>query len=126
MRVSDAQAIEYFKRCYTAADGLWFVKTEEDGGFDRALEIDRRVWEVLPKIQARMRKEWCGADAGAAALACCLAARYELEGYGAQVEPTAGGGVRVCITACPWLEIAARALRRWRATTCRFRIPLWR
>jgi len=29
---------------------------EKADSFDKALEIDRKVWEVLPKIQARKKK----------------------------------------------------------------------
>jgi predicted ArsR family transcriptional regulator len=104
MKLNDAQAAEYFRRSYTAVDGLWFVKTEEDGGFERALEIDRRVWEVLPKIQARMMKAWASAEDGAEGLVECLSARYALEGYDAAVEQGSEGEVSVCIKTCPWLE----------------------
>ncbi len=111
MNITPGQAAEYFQRSFVAVDGLWFVKTEEDGGFERTLEIDRRVWEVVPKIQARMMKKWLGAKEDAEGLAGCLSARYELEGYDARVEQTKEGGVAVCIRSCPWLEKMKKAGR---------------
>ena len=55
-RLTEEQKTEYFRRSYTAVDGLWFMKVEEAYGFDNALDIDDEVWKVLPKIQARMLK----------------------------------------------------------------------
>jgi hypothetical protein len=49
--------INYLYQNYTKVDGLWFLKVEEIYGFDRAFEIDNRVWEVIPKIQARFIKK---------------------------------------------------------------------
>jgi len=48
---------EYFKRCFVAVDGLWFMMVEKEDSFEKALELDRRVWGILPKIQARKIKE---------------------------------------------------------------------
>jgi hypothetical protein len=49
--------IDYLYQNYTKADGLWFVKVEELYGFDKALKIDREVWKVIPKLQARFIKK---------------------------------------------------------------------
>ena len=54
---TDKDRAEYYHRCYKAVDGLWFVKTEEKFDFDTSLELDRDVWEVMPKIQARFLKK---------------------------------------------------------------------
>jgi hypothetical protein len=53
---SSKDIVEYLQKNFTTADGLWFVKIEEILGFERALEIDKEVWKVLPKIQARFIK----------------------------------------------------------------------
>jgi hypothetical protein len=47
---------EYLQNSYAKVDGLWFLKTEEQFGFEKALEIDLEVWKVMPKIQARYLK----------------------------------------------------------------------
>jgi hypothetical protein len=49
-------AFEYMRNCFVKVDGLWFVKLEEELGFGKALEYDKKVWEILPKIQARFLK----------------------------------------------------------------------
>jgi len=38
-------------------DGLWFVKTEEKFGLDKAIEIDTKVWERYGVTEAwRIKK----------------------------------------------------------------------
>jgi hypothetical protein len=49
--------LDYLFQNYTKTDGLWFLKVEELYGFDKALEIDSRVWKVIPKLQARFIKK---------------------------------------------------------------------
>jgi len=53
---SNKDIAEYLHRNFTSVDGLWFVKIEEILGFENALEIDKEVWKILPKIQARFIK----------------------------------------------------------------------
>ena len=53
---SDREKAEYYHRCYKAVDGLWFVKTEERFDFTTALDLDNKVWQVMPRIQARFLK----------------------------------------------------------------------
>jgi hypothetical protein len=47
---------EYLQNSYAKVDGLWFLKIEEQFGFEKALAIDLEVWKVMPKIQARYLK----------------------------------------------------------------------
>jgi len=54
--LTQKEIIEYLYQCYVKVDGLWFVKVEEQFGFDKALEIDTEVWKIMPKIQARFLK----------------------------------------------------------------------
>jgi hypothetical protein len=62
--LTDRQIIEYYHRSYKATDGLWFMKLEEKYGFGVALEIDKQVWKVVPKIQARMIRSMMELDEG--------------------------------------------------------------
>lgn len=57
MKLTDKEIAEYLHRCYTAVDGLLFVKVEEKCGFDIALDIDKEVWKVMPKIQSSFFKK---------------------------------------------------------------------
>ena len=41
-----------------AVDGLYYLGIEEKFGTDAATEIDRKVWEVIGKIEARRLKEF--------------------------------------------------------------------
>jgi len=57
-------------------DGLYFLGIEEEYGTEVATEIDRKVWEVMGKIEARRLKELfeiTGTDIPALMQAFCLA-----------------------------------------------------
>jgi len=54
--LNNRQVKEYIQNSYAKVDGLWFLKTEERFGFEKALDIDLEVWKVMPKIQARYLK----------------------------------------------------------------------
>lgn len=43
-----------------AVDGLYYLGIEEKYGTEIATEIDRRVWEIIGKIEARNLKEFLG------------------------------------------------------------------
>jgi hypothetical protein len=106
---------QYYHRCYKAVDGLWFVKAEEKYGFDDALEIDCRVWKVMPKIQARFLKEKLGKDTGLEDLADCLSQKLLLDGFEFKtLKKQKGGkteGMEFIISACPWHDILIRSDR---------------
>ena len=54
--LNSRQIKEYIQNSYAKVDGLWFLKIEEQFGFEKALEIDLEVWKIMPKIQARYLK----------------------------------------------------------------------
>jgi len=54
--LNSRQVKEYLQNSYTKVDGLWFLKIEEQFGFEKALDIDLEIWKVMPKIQARYLK----------------------------------------------------------------------
>lgn len=54
--LNSRQVKEYLQNSYSKVDGLWFLKTEEQFGFEKALELDLEVWKIMPKIQARHLK----------------------------------------------------------------------
>lgn len=109
--LTDKEMADYFRRCYTSADGLWFMKVEEIGGFEEALEIDRQVWSVLPKIQARTLREILKAGKGVGGLAECIAAKHSAEGFGFEVEAEDDGRLRLTISRCPWRDLMAKSGR---------------
>lgn len=113
-QLSSRQIAEYFRRSYTSADGLWFMKVEEEYGFDAALEVDDEVWKVLPKIQARMIKKFLELEEGPNALFEGLTARLSLEGFKFTSEKTTNG-FRISITDCPWHNLMIKSGREYLA-----------
>ena len=58
-----------------AVDGLYYLGIEEQFGTETATEIDRKVWEVMGKIEARKIKklfEITGSDIPSMIKALCL------------------------------------------------------
>jgi hypothetical protein len=113
IELTKEQVIEYFRRSYTAVDGLWFVKVEDGYGFDVALRTDKEVWQILPKIQARMLKSMGCVASGIAGLRDCLATKLTLEGFVFKVEDIKDGdGFRVNIERCPWHDLLVKSNRK--------------
>ena len=109
---NDKQTTEYLHRCFTAVDGLWFMKLEEKYGFDAALEIDNEVWKVMPKIQARMLKSMCKLGDGIEALLDCFTFKLKVEGYTFKTETIRNRrGFRIIIDKCPWLDLLLKSGR---------------
>lgn len=108
---SDRLLAEFLQRSYTAVDGLWFVKIEETQGFDAALELDRQVWEIMAKIQARKARELLDitGDSPAELARCfCLKLRADGHDYDLTLDDET---VRMSVHHCQWLEAMERAGR---------------
>ena len=108
--LNDKQINDYLRRCFTAVDGLWFVKLEERLGFDAALEVDNEVWKIMPKIQARALKALGGLGDGMAALCDAFTFKMAVEGFVFETEK-AEDGFTVTITKCPWQELLVKSGR---------------
>lgn len=108
--LTDGQIIEYFKKSYTAVDGLWFMKVEESYGFDQALDLDEAVWKVLPKIQARMLKSMLKAEDGTVSLYRCLLTKLNLEGFEFEAIKD-GRDLRLTMKRCPWHDLMVKSGR---------------
>ncbi len=94
-------SLEYFKKSYFAMDGLWFLMVEEENSFEYALELDKKVWKVLAKIQARtairLGKEFFDS----------LKLKWDSEGYRYHFER-----YKVVIEECPWWDIMEKSGRQ--------------
>lgn len=111
-KLTDKQVADYYRRSYTAADGLWFVKVEERHGFDEALHVDDEVWKVLPKIQCRMLRSMRNLGHGLEGLRECVTTRLTLDGFTFEEEETDSRGVlRITIRECPWHDFMLRSPR---------------
>ena len=87
-------SLEYFKKSYFALDGLWFLMIEEENSFEYALELDKKVWKIMAKIQARtaikLGKEFFES----------LKLKWDSEGYKYHLEK-----YKIVIEQCPWWDI---------------------
>lgn len=103
---------EYFKRSYFAVDGLWFMMAEKMFSFDEALELDKNVWSVLPKIQARKLKELLELEGkGISDFKKAIQTRFDMEDYVYDVEFIDDSRIKLTIHTCPWLEILKKSGR---------------
>ncbi|MBD3182029.1 hypothetical protein GF312_07045 [Candidatus Poribacteria bacterium] len=103
---------EYLNKSYFTIDGLWFMMLEEEFGFEKALDIDEKVWKVLPKIQARKVKEILGIDGkGLEDFSRAISVKLEAEGYIYNLEKENPNSLKIIIKQCPWYEILKKAKR---------------
>lgn len=129
--LTDKETVEYLLRCYMAVDGLWFLKLEEKYGFDAALEIDKDVWRVMPKIQARVLKSLGKAGNGLEGLFDCFTTKLAVEGTRFQTEKTGNPrGFRIIIERCPWFDSLEKSGRghiteKIGANICAALFPAW-
>lgn len=106
MDTGSEMIVEMLRRSYFAVDGLWFVMLEEDGGLEHAMEIDERVWQVMPKIQARKARELMHADGDTpGTLVRCMALKLAAEGHRYDVSFTNPREAAIVISKCPWHDI---------------------
>jgi len=112
MSSDDRALVEYLRKAYHAVDGLWFVMVEEAHGFDHALALDRRVWEVLAKIQARKARDVTGCVGNTTdELARCFGLKLTADGHRFEAA-IAADQVRFTIHDCPWLELLRKSDRQ--------------
>jgi hypothetical protein len=112
IELTEKQISDYFKRSYTAVDGLWFMKAEERYGFDTALDIDDDVWKVMPKIQARKLKSMGNLTDGLDGLRECLTTKLSLDGFVFATEQSDDGrSLKITLSECPWHNIMIKSER---------------
>ena len=102
---------EYFKKCFLAVDGLWFMMLEKADSFDKALEIDKKVWEILPKIQARKIKElYQLEEANEESLVRALKFKLQAEDFLSELQ-WQDALIKITIEKCPWLALLRKSNR---------------
>ncbi len=108
----DSALIEFLRRSYFVADGLWFVRAEAEYGYDEALRLDEQVWDVVPKIQARKARELLGLQGDSLAeMALCFELKLTSEGHEYRIPENSPSRVIVEIAKCPWLEAMRKSGR---------------
>ena len=109
----DRAIIEFLRRSYFAVDGLWFLGVESEFSSEDALRIDEKVWDVLPKIQARKAREILKIDGGSLSdLALALWLRFAAEGCVHRVTKRTSHELRIEISECPWYALLKKSGRQ--------------
>lgn len=113
----DKVLIEYLRKSYFTVDGLWFIAMEEEYSYEQALAIDEKVWQALPKNQARHVKKLLGIEGSTPAnLLEALKVKFEAEGYNYQVENLSDDELKILIVDdCPWLRLLKKSNRTFLA-----------
>ncbi len=102
---------EYFKKCFLAVDGLWFMMLEKTDSFDKALDVDRMVWEILPKIQARKIKELLKLKtSNEDDLINALKFKLDAEDFISEILRK-DSHINIIIRKCPWLTLLKQSNR---------------
>ncbi|MHB1347179.1 MAG: DUF6125 family protein [Candidatus Humimicrobiaceae bacterium] len=104
------EAIEYLYRSYTSVDGLWFMKTEELFGFEKALEIDTKVWRILPKIQSRFLKTKTNHTEGLEGLFECFKLKLKYDSFEFRAIKNKNN-LEFIISRCPWYDLLIKSKR---------------
>ena len=126
LKLDKSQLQKYLHRSYAAVDGLWFVKTEEKIGFKKTLEIDKEVWRVMGKLQARALKEFAG-QKGAKD---CFETKLALDGFKFKTKTLKNGGFEIKVISCPWHDTLVKSVRKKYAerigsAICTSEFPAW-
>lgn len=111
-KLTQGEVSKYLYQSYSKVDGLWFMKVEEQFGFEKALEIDADVWKILSKIQARYLKLKLS-NAGITAKEVFISAlkiKLDLDGYKFRLI-NKDNLISIKITECPWHNILIRSGR---------------
>lgn len=88
------------------------MMVEEDSNFDKALEIDEKVWKIMARIQSKkLRELYRIHENGLRDLITALKTKFNLEGYRIGINFRGGDDVEVLIYGCPWLDIMKRSGR---------------
>lgn len=104
------QTADYLYHSFTRVDGLWFVLAEEKYGFDAALALDKAVWQVVPKLQARFLARQMNLTRDLPGLATALRAKLGVDRYEFTLVNTAEG-LELSLTTCPWHELIVKSGR---------------
>lgn len=102
---------DYLRKCFVSVDGLWFMKLEEDADFEKALELDIAVWEVLPKIEARTIQGLLDIGKGIQALRQALEFKLSAENSRFELSFPGPDGFTLKVCDCSWVAHIKKANR---------------
>ncbi len=110
--LSQDELDELLEKAFTAVDGLWFLGVEEAVGFEKAMEIDIKVWARFSETIAKRLKKMWGIEKPTREQALRILDIIYALGH-LQVETTAEAPGRYLADtpSCPWWENLKRAGR---------------
>lgn len=110
--IDDELISKYLRKSYFAVDGLWFMKVEDRLNFQEALLLDKQVWRILGKIQARRAIELLGIKSRTlGSLVASLQLKFDAEEYRCRINDQEPGHIEIEISECPWIELLRKAER---------------
>jgi hypothetical protein len=107
------------------------VILEKNLTFQKALELDRQVWQILPKIQARKIRELLDLkDCTLNELKAALEFKLDAEDYEYKIETSTDKRLDFSLLKCPWLRLLEQSGREDLApeigeTICGIEYQVW-
>jgi len=84
---------------------------EQAHDFDHALALDERVWQIMPKIQARKAREVLGITGNSLDdLIACFRLKLQADGHQFHIERS-DNEVQFIVTRCKWRELLRKSGR---------------
>ncbi|MFX1257106.1 MAG: DUF6125 family protein [Promethearchaeota archaeon] len=108
-KVSDADKLFYFERTFFTLDGLWFLETEKEIGWEKTLGIDVEVWKKLLRIIIRRVKKYLKIETNTLKdLIDILTFRWSIEGWEYNILKKKYNEVLIEIHKCPYIAMMER------------------
>ena len=112
MNSLDDQHIQLIRSALTAIDGLWFLEVENKFGFDKAFELDLKVWARYgPIMIKRIKKVLKVEDNNLEAFIQVFRVMSKIEGSKFIIKEKSPKEVIMQVQYCPWWENLKRANR---------------
>ncbi len=108
-KVNLEDKIFYYERNWFTLDGLWFLKAEEEVGWDTALKIDLAVWKHLLKIVIRRIQDYLKLKTNSLkSLVESLIFRWSCELWNYDIVKNEENEALIEITKCPYKSMLDR------------------
>ena len=108
-QITNEDKLFYFEKNFFTLDGVWMLETENEVGWDTALNIDKNVWIRLMKIIFRRIKKYLKIESNYLAdLIEIITFRWSIEGWKYEVNQISTSEVIINIKECPYKAIMDR------------------
>ncbi|TFF88119.1 MAG: hypothetical protein EU549_03620 [Promethearchaeota archaeon] len=108
-KVTDKDKLFYFEKNFFTLDGLWMIETENEIGWEKALEIDLNVWIRLLRIIIRRVKRYLNIESNTLEdLVEILSFRWSAEGWSYNISKENPNKFKIEIQQCPYEQAMSR------------------